>query len=307
MSFHDTRNKGNRSSKKDSRVRRSTSGNSFPDNFPEEETTIVRSRSQRSGTITGETELHVYFQDGRSRVWKLAGNFHYKVVQVDKNSDTKTYNVDFSTNYFSYLDVLIFEEGAVHAKIQQSDNYCFGPERVNFQIAHIEELNFSANMLLKGLPPARALYSMKFLRVLILAGNLIEDLQCDSLEALSKMKTLEVLDLSGNRLSRFPIGLCKVHSLTEIDISYNNMKGSIPPAICNIPKLTNLILKGNHIDLQEMVEKSDSISFLRRLFDDQNGNFAQTMHVQNSGVSCEQEINVLPGAICIVMSHVLML
>ncbi|KAG0361237.1 cysteinyl-tRNA synthetase [Podila minutissima] len=108
--------------------------------------------------------------------------------------------------------------------------------------------------------------SIVYLQVLDLRGNRIKDLekahledarelvtlllQCNRLETIpdtfQTFEYLRILNLSGNNFSKVPLVLCRIASLEELDLSFNEIS-DIPEEIGQLSRLRKLLLFGNRI------------------------------------------------------------
>ncbi|KAG0373514.1 cysteinyl-tRNA synthetase [Mortierella sp. AD032] len=131
--------------------------------------------------------------------------------------------------------------------------------------------------------------SIVHLQVLDVRGNRIRDLekahltdarkldtlifQCNRLESLpesySSFQFLRVVNLSSNNFSKFPGVLCRITSLEDIDLSFNDIP-EIPDDISKLVQLRRLLLYGNRIG-PFLPKSMESLSKLRKLDIRQNG------------------------------------
>lgn len=127
------------------------------------------------------------------------------------------------------------------------------------------------------------------LQVLDIRGNRIRDLekahlsdarkldtlilQCNRLESLpdsyGDFEFLRVINLSSNNFSKFPGVLCRITSLEELDLSFNDIP-EIPDDISKLVRLRRLLLFGNRIG-PFLPKSMESLSRLRKLDIRQNG------------------------------------
>ncbi|KAF8948304.1 cysteinyl-tRNA synthetase [Haplosporangium gracile] len=131
--------------------------------------------------------------------------------------------------------------------------------------------------------------SIIHLQVLDVRGNRIRDLekahltdarkldtlilQCNRLESLPEtygdFEFLRVVNLSSNNFSKFPTVLCRITSLEELDLSFNDIP-EIPDDISKLVRLRRLLLYGNRIG-PFLPKSMESLSRLRKLDIRQNG------------------------------------
>ncbi|KAF9217955.1 cysteinyl-tRNA synthetase [Podila verticillata] len=131
--------------------------------------------------------------------------------------------------------------------------------------------------------------SIIYLQVLDLRGNRIKDLekahledarelvtlllQCNRLETIPNsfqtFEYLRILNLSGNNFSKVPLVLCRIASLEELDLSFNEI-ADIPEEIGQLSRLRKLLLFGNRIG-PYLPSAIDRLLRLRKLDIRQNG------------------------------------
>ncbi|KAI0319169.1 Endonuclease/exonuclease/phosphatase [Amylostereum chailletii] len=116
---------------------------------------------------------------------------------------------------------------------------------------------------IKNLPATSGLFSFTFLLNLFLNHNALSSIP----KEISKLKHLEVLDLSGNTLTTVPPELGLLTHLKELYL-FDNHISTIPPELGTLHQLRTLGIEGNPIDasLKSIVKKEGTpalISFLR--------------------------------------------
>ncbi|KAF9474705.1 hypothetical protein BDN70DRAFT_815210 [Pholiota conissans] len=116
---------------------------------------------------------------------------------------------------------------------------------------------------IKNLPPTSGLFSFTFLINLYLNHNALATVP----QEISKLRHLELLDLSGNNLSTVPPELGMLTQLKEFYL-YDNHLNTIPPQFGSLHQLQTLGIEGNPLDphLKSMVQKDGTqalISYLR--------------------------------------------
>ncbi|KAI8603803.1 hypothetical protein EDD21DRAFT_12884 [Dissophora ornata] len=136
------------------------------------------------------------------------------------------------------------------------------PSNVRY-IANLQVLDVRGNRI-RNLEKA-FLHEVRKLTTIILQSNLLETIP----ESFKFFQLLRVINLSSNNFSKFPIVLCSVLSLEEIDLSFNAIS-EIPAQISQLVRLKKLILFGNTIGpyLPKSMEK---LSNLQKLDIRQNG------------------------------------
>ncbi|KAF8971229.1 Endonuclease/exonuclease/phosphatase [Flammula alnicola] len=116
---------------------------------------------------------------------------------------------------------------------------------------------------IKNLPPTSGLFSFTFLINLYLNHNALSTVPPE----ISKLRHLELLDLSGNNLSTVPPELGMLTQLKEFYL-YDNHLSTIPPQFGSLHQLQTLGIEGNPLDpmLKSMIQKDGTqalISYLR--------------------------------------------
>jgi CCR4-NOT transcription complex subunit 6 len=116
---------------------------------------------------------------------------------------------------------------------------------------------------LKNLPPTSGLFSFSFLIHLYLNHNALSTVPPE----ISKLRHLELLDLSGNNLNTLPPELGMLTQLKEFYL-YDNHLNTIPSQFGSLHHLQTLGVEGNPLDpmLKAMVQKDGTqalISYLR--------------------------------------------
>ncbi|GAY69393.1 hypothetical protein WN943_022592 [Citrus x changshan-huyou] len=102
---------------------------------------------------------------------------------------------------------------------------------------------------IEGLKPNQGLTKLKNLEVLDLSGNNIGISVAEL--GLTKLKNLKDLDLSENNIgiSAAELGLAKLRNLKALDLSYNDLNGSLQSqGICELKNLFELNLRGNKFE-----------------------------------------------------------
>ena len=105
-----------------------------------------------------------------------------------------------------------------------------------FELPLLRNLNISFN-LISELPLVDQWSSS--LRLLDCQGNKLQGFPDEVNGAL-----LEYLNISNNNLDRIPLGICKIRTLEELDVSENKDIRVIPVELGRLTKLTQLRLKG---------------------------------------------------------------
>jgi len=116
---------------------------------------------------------------------------------------------------------------------------------------------------IKNLPPTSGLFSFTFLINLYLNHNALSTVPPET----SRLRHLELLDLSGNNLSTLPPELGMLTQLKELYLFDNNLT-TIPPQFGTLHQLQTLGIEGNPLDpnLKTIVQKDGTpalISYLR--------------------------------------------
>lgn len=116
---------------------------------------------------------------------------------------------------------------------------------------------------IKILPPKSGLFSMEFLINLYLNHNALTSIPPE----ISKLRHLELLDLSGNNLTSIPPELGMLTQLKELYI-FDNHISTIPPELGSLHQLQTLGIEGNPLDgtLKALVQKEGTpalVSYLR--------------------------------------------
>lgn len=116
---------------------------------------------------------------------------------------------------------------------------------------------------IKNLPPTSGLFSFSFLINLYLNHNALTTIPPE----ISKLRHLELLDLSGNNLVTIPSELGMLTSLKELYL-FDNHLTTLPPELGTLHQLQTLGIEGNPLDanMKQMVQKEGTgalISWLR--------------------------------------------
>lgn len=116
---------------------------------------------------------------------------------------------------------------------------------------------------IKTIPSTSGLFSFTFLINLYLNHNALSTVPPE----ISKLRHLEVLDLSGNNLSSLPPELGMLTQLKELYV-FDNHLTTLPPELGSLHQLQTLGVEGNPLDaaLKNLVQKDGTpalISFLR--------------------------------------------
>ena len=116
---------------------------------------------------------------------------------------------------------------------------------------------------IKNIPPSSGLFTFTFLINLYLNHNSLSTVP----PQISKLRHLELLDLSGNNLPTIPPELGMLTQLKELYL-FDNHIVTLPPEIGSLHQLQTLGIEGNPLDpsLKQMIQKEGTpalISFLR--------------------------------------------
>ncbi|KAJ7594537.1 glucose-repressible alcohol dehydrogenase transcriptional effector [Mycena floridula] len=116
---------------------------------------------------------------------------------------------------------------------------------------------------IKNLPPTSGLFSFTFLINLYLNHNSFSSVPGE----ISKLRSLELLDLSGNALTTLPPELGLLTHLKELYI-FDNHISTLPPELGTLHQLLTLGVEGNPLDptLKSLIQNSGTqalISYLR--------------------------------------------
>ncbi|XP_042484700.1 receptor-like protein 15 isoform X2 [Macadamia integrifolia] len=109
----------------------------------------------------------------------------------------------------------------------------------------LEVLDLSDNLLNNSILPS--LGTVKSLRKLSLSGNNLKGSSYFE-EFLSNMHMLQSLDLSSNLINGTLPGLCQLRNLHELDLSWNDFEGVLPPCLKNLTTLRKLDLSHNNFN-----------------------------------------------------------
>lgn len=102
---------------------------------------------------------------------------------------------------------------------------------------------------------------LKKLETLCLSGNRIERLP----PTLGQLKALRTLNLSGNQISEFPLGLGTLRQLDMLDLSRNHIH-SVPPEVSDLQAI-EINLNQNQVCLLEYPRGFSGLkNFLTKLF-----------------------------------------
>ena len=117
---------------------------------------------------------------------------------------------------------------------------------------------------IKNLPPTSGLFSFTFLINLYLNHNALTSIPPE----ITKLKHLELLDLSGNNLSTVPPELGMLTSLKELYL-FDNILTTLPPELGTLHQLQTLGIEGNPIDptLKHMVQEQGTPAVIAHLRD----------------------------------------
>lgn len=117
---------------------------------------------------------------------------------------------------------------------------------------------------IKNLPPTSGLFSFTFLINLYLNHNALTSVPPE----ITKLKHLELLDLSGNSLVTVPPELGMLTSLKELYL-FDNHIATLPPELGTLHQLQTLGIEGNPIDptLKHMVQEQGTPALIAHLRD----------------------------------------
>ncbi|KAF9980648.1 cysteinyl-tRNA synthetase [Mortierella antarctica] len=136
------------------------------------------------------------------------------------------------------------------------------PSNVRF-IVHLQVLDVRGNRI-RDLDKAR-LDEARKLDTLILQCNRLVSVP----DSFASFEYLRIINLSSNNFSKFPVVLCQVTSLEELDLSFNDI-AEVPDEISKLFRLKKLLLYGNRIG-PFLPKSMESLSRLRKLDIRQNG------------------------------------
>jgi len=86
-----------------------------------------------------------------------------------------------------------------------------------------------------------SIYKLKNLEVLLISYNKISSISSD-IKNLTKLKTL---DISNNKITKIPDALGKLKKLERLFLDYNKINGSVPKSLNNLKELNTITLNGN--------------------------------------------------------------
>ncbi|KAJ7973944.1 Leucine-rich repeat protein kinase family protein [Quillaja saponaria] len=202
--------------------------------------------------------------------------------------------IEISLNRFSissptFLPVLCQIDSLRHLDVSNNSLSSIPNEFITDcgKIDGLKLLNFSQNKLVGHLPTFQGFSGLEFLDMSfnILDGNI--DLQLDGLISLKSLnlsynhftgsvpaifgnsKVLERLVLSANNFTRIPDEILSFKNLTLIDLSVNQLRGSILDRIGELSKLETLILSSNNLS-GKIPQTLSSITTLSRFAAYQN-------------------------------------
>ncbi|KAF9288576.1 cysteinyl-tRNA synthetase [Mortierella alpina] len=136
------------------------------------------------------------------------------------------------------------------------------PSNVRF-IVHLQVLDVRGNRI-RDLDKAH-LDDARKLDTLILQCNRLVSVP----DSFASFKHLRIINLSSNNFSKFPVVLCQVASLEELDLSFNDI-AEVPEEISKLVRLRKLLLYGNRIG-PFLPKSMESLSCLRKIDIRQNG------------------------------------
>ncbi|KAL6638483.1 hypothetical protein ACP70R_023978 [Stipagrostis hirtigluma subsp. patula] len=109
----------------------------------------------------------------------------------------------------------------------------------------LEVVNFNENPNFDHWRPPEALMALRRLRVLILSTT---NMRGDIPAWLGNMTSLTDLELSGNNLTgRIPVTLARLPNLQLLELYYNQLEGGIPAELANLTQLTDIDLSENRL------------------------------------------------------------
>ena len=123
----------------------------------------------------------------------------------------------------------------------------------HFKLDRIVKLDLSSNLLTSFLDRA-IIEAMPSLNSLLYVGNQLKNIDNDALEALAKMDRLTSLDLSGNLLKEFPVGVCKILSLEILNLEYNKLVGAIPEELTKMRALMSESFDPAWMDVIQVIQ-----------------------------------------------------
>ncbi|XP_042484699.1 receptor-like protein 15 isoform X1 [Macadamia integrifolia] len=112
-------------------------------------------------------------------------------------------------------------------------------------LGKLEVLDLSGNFFYDSV--LQSLGTLKSLRKLSLSDNNLEGSSYFE-EFLSNMHMLQSLDLSSNLINGTLPGLCQLRNLHELDLSWNDFEGVLPPCLKNLTTLRKLDLSHNNFN-----------------------------------------------------------
>ncbi|KAF1332512.1 Lrr-gtpase of the roco family, partial [Globisporangium splendens] len=116
---------------------------------------------------------------------------------------------------------------------------------VDVMMGHVVAIELPANELCGRIPDS--IVRLTFLRVLDLSKNRLHGGEiCEIPECLGRMPGLRRLDLSCNDITgSIPTEIGRLQQLRTLQLQHNNLTGEIPESICDLKKLHKLSLRGN--------------------------------------------------------------